>query len=147
MAPDVDLVEDAGVVKLSELRGRPVVLYFYPKDDTEGCTIEAKNFSELSDEFAKAGADVIGMSPDSLKRHANFRRKHDLTVRLASDAGAEIAGVFGVWVEKQMFGRKYMGVERATFLIDESGRIARIWRSVKVSGHAAEVLEAVKKIQ
>lgn len=146
-APNFDLIEDGNGERsdLAGLQGRRVVLYFYPKDDTEGCTAEAKDFSDLAPDFAKLGVHVIGLSPDSTRRHANFRKKHDLRVRLASDPDKAIAQMYGVWVEKQMFGRKYMGVERATFLIDESGRIARIWRTVKVSGHARDVLSAVKK--
>jgi peroxiredoxin Q/BCP len=151
IAPDVELIENGDGANnrtpLASLRGRPVVLYFYPKDDTEGCTLEAKDFSALADDFTGAGVTVIGLSPDSLKRHANFCSKYDLKVRLASDPHAKIANTYGVWAEKQMFGRKYMGVDRSTFLIDESGCIARIWRAVKVSGHAADVLEAAKKLQ
>lgn len=144
-APDFDLPDDAGErVRLSALRGRTVVVYFYPKDDTEGCTHEAKEFSDATAEFAHAGAAVIGISPDSPKSHARFRCKHGLAVTLASDTDRTAAEAYGVWVEKSMYGRTFMGVERATFLIDAEGRIARIWRKVRPKGHAADVLAAVR---
>jgi peroxiredoxin Q/BCP len=146
-APGFELPTDAGQpLKLSRLRGRPVVLYFYPKDDTSGCTLEAKDFSRLAPEFAKLGVEVIGVSPDSVESHAKFRRKHDLAVGLAADTDKAVANAYGVWVEKSMYGRKYMGVERSTFLIDRKGRIARSWRKVKVPGHAADVLAAAKAL-
>jgi len=131
-------------VALSDFRGHPVVLYFYPKDDTSGCTAEAKDFSRLAPDFRKAGVEVIGVSPDSVDSHGKFRRKYDLTVKLAADPDKAVATAYGVWVEKSMYGRKYMGVERSTFLIDKAGRIARSWRKVKVPGHAEEVLAAAK---
>lgn len=147
-APDVKLATDDGnVVRLASYKGRPVVVYFYPKDDTPGCTTEAKDFSCLAGDFAKAGADVIGVSPDSAKSHAKFRLKHELAVKLASDEDKTVAEAFGSWVEKSMYGKKYMGVDRSTFLIDKSGKIARIWRKVKVAGHADEVLAAVKSLK
>ena len=142
-APDFELPTEGGeALKLSRLKGKPVVLYFYPKDDTSGCTAEAKDFSRLAPEFRKAGVEVVGVSPDSVESHAKFRRKYDLAVRLAADADKAVANAYGVWVEKSMYGRKYMGVERTTFLIDKAGRIAKSWRKVKVPGHAEEVLAA-----
>lgn len=147
IAPDFNLPsDDGGPVSLGKLKGKPVVLYFYPKDDTSGCTQEAKDFSCLIDRFGKAGAVVVGVSPDSPKSHGKFRAKHGLTVRLVADEDKAVATRYGVWVEKSMYGRKYMGVERATFLIDKSGRIARSWRKVKVPGHADEVLAAVEAL-
>jgi thioredoxin-dependent peroxiredoxin len=146
-APDFELPTDAGeALKLSRLKGKPVVLYFYPKDDTSGCTAEAKDFSRLAPDFRKAGVEVIGVSPDSVESHGKFRKKYDLAVRLAADADKTVAMAYGVWVEKSMYGRKYMGVERSTFLIDAKGRIARSWRKVKVPGHAGEVLAAAKAL-
>ena len=145
MAPDFELPSGSGAaVRLSALRGSKVVVYFYPKDNTEGCTLEAREFSVLKSEFERAGAKVFGVSPDSVAKHANFTRKQDLTVDLLSDAELKVVNAYGVWVEKSMYGRSYMGVERATFLMDEQGRIARIWRKVKAAGHAADVLEAVR---
>ena len=146
-APDFELPTDAGAaLALSGLKGKPVVLYFYPKDDTSGCTAEAKDFSSLAPDFRKAGVEIIGVSPDSVDSHAKFRRKYDLTVRLAADPDKAVANAYGVWVEKSMYGRKYMGVERSTFLIDKAGRVARSWRKVKVPGHAEEVLAAAKAL-
>ncbi len=147
-APDFKLPDDSGkTLQLAKLKGRPVVVYFYPKDDTSGCTAEAKDFSCLAGDFAAAGADVIGISPDSPASHAKFKAKHDLGLRLAADEDKAVAQSYGVWVEKSMYGRKYMGVERSTFLVDKSGKLARIWRKVKVPGHAEEVLEAVKALK
>ena len=144
-APDFALPDaDDVTVKLSELRGQPVVIYFYPKDDTEGCTAEAKDFTCLADDFKRAKAALVGISPDSTASHRKFRDKFDLGVRLLSDDGHAVAEAYGVWVEKSMYGRTFMGVERATFLIDKSGRIARSWRKVRVPGHAENVLEAVR---
>lgn len=133
-------------ISLSDYRGRIVVLFFYPKDDTSGCTAEAISFSGLKGEFDALGATVIGLSPDSVKSHDRFRAKHELIVDLASDEEKEVLQAYGVWVQKSMYGRKYMGVERTTVLIDRSGAIARVWNKVKVPGHAAEVLEAVKAL-
>ncbi|MCO5147912.1 MAG: peroxiredoxin [Aquamicrobium sp.] len=133
-------------ISLSDYRGRIVVLFFYPKDDTSGCTAEAISFSGLKAEFDALGATVIGLSPDSVKSHDRFRAKHELTVDLASDEEKEVLQAYGVWVQKSMYGRKYMGVERTTVLIDRSGTITRVWNKVKVPGHAAEVLEAVKAL-
>lgn len=144
-APDFTLsCDDGEVVQLVRLRGRPVVVYFYPKDDTSGCTAEARDFSTLADEFHAIGVDLIGISPDSIASHQRFKKKHGLAVRLASDPEKVAATAYGVWVEKSMYGRRYMGVERSTFLIDSTGRIARVWRKVKVGGHADDVLEAVR---
>jgi peroxiredoxin Q/BCP len=144
-APDFELPLETGEkLKLSKIKDKPVVLYFYPKDDTSGCTAEAKDFSSLAGQFRKAGMTVIGISPDSVESHQRFRKKHDLDIHLAADVEKAVAIAYGVWVEKSMYGRKYMGVERSTFLIDRGGRIARSWRKVKVSGHAQEVLAAAQ---
>ena len=146
-APDFELpTENGEKLKLAKLKGKPVVVYFYPKDDTSGCTLEAKDFSAMAAQFQKAGVAVIGVSPDSVESHRKFQKKYDLKVQLAADEDKAVATAFGVWVEKSMYGRKYMGVERSTFLIDKKGRIARSWRKVRVPGHAAEVLEAAKEI-
>jgi peroxiredoxin Q/BCP len=146
-APDFTLPDDTGaVVQLAKLKGRPVVVYFYPKDDTSGCTQEAKDFSCLAHEFTKAGAEIVGISPDSVSRHKSFKDKHELSVRLLSDEEKVAAQAYGVWVEKSMYGRKYMGIERATFLIDKKGKLIRSWRKVKIPGHAEEVLAAVKAL-
>lgn len=147
-APDFKLQGDDGeLIELSALKGRPVVVYFYPKDDTTGCTAEAKDFSCLAADFAKAGAEIIGISPDSVAKHAKFKQKHDLDVTLAADVEKAAANAYGVWVEKSMYGRKYMGVERSTFLVDGKGRIARSWRKVKIPGHAEEVWAAVQALK
>jgi peroxiredoxin Q/BCP len=124
--------------------GKPLVLYFYPKDDTSGCTKEAQDFTELSGDFAAAGVQVVGLSRDPMKKHDKFIAKYDLKVPLASDEDGAVSDAFGTWVEKSMYGRKYMGMERATYLIGKDGRVARAWRKVKVPGHAAEVLKAAK---
>ncbi len=147
-APDFELpADDGSPVKLSKLKGRPVVLYFYPKDDTSGCTREAKDFTDLAPAFAKLGAEVFGISPDSVKSHDKFRCKHGLAVRLLSDEEKEVSSAYGVWVEKSMYGKKYMGVERSTFLIDGKGKLAKVWRKVSVPGHAEDVLAAVKSLK
>lgn len=146
LAPDFDLPTERGRIRLSELRGKPVVVYFYPKDDTSGCTAEARDFSALYPEFKAAGAEVIGVSPDSAASHGKFRKKHDLSVILAADEDKATAQAYGVWVEKSMYGRTYMGVERATFLIDPAGRVAKVWRKVKVPKHAKDVLDAVNNL-
>ncbi len=146
-APDFTLPGDGGEkIKLSALKGKAVVVYFYPKDDTPGCTKEAIAFTELLPEFQKAGATIIGISPDTAEKHDKFIAKHDLGVRLAADENTKVAEKYGVWVEKSMYGKKYMGVERSTFLVDEKGKVARIWRKVKVPGHAEAVLEAVREL-
>ena len=146
-APDFDLPTDGGRVSLSALKGKAVVLYFYPKDDTTGCTAEGLAFTAAADDFAKAGAVVVGVSKDSVKRHANFRAKYDLKVELASDEAGEVLERYGVWIEKSMYGRKYMGIERATFLIDGTGVVRQVWHKVKVPGHAADVLKAVTALK
>lgn len=146
-APKFKLPRDGGgKIALSELKGGPVVLYFYPKDDTSGCTKEAIAFSEDARRFRNAGATIIGISKDSRASHDKFKKKHGLKVVLASDEETKIATAYGVWVEKSMYGRRYMGMERATFLIDAKGVIRQIWRKVKVPGHSAEVLAAVKAL-
>jgi len=147
-APDFALPDaDGASVQLSSLKGHPVVVYFYPKDDTSGCTAEAKGFTCLIDDFERAGAEVIGISPDSAESHRKFREKYDLGVRLLADEARAAAQAYGVWVEKSMYGRKYMGIERSTFLVDRDGRIAKSWRKVKVPGHAEDVLEAVRSLK
>ena len=146
-APDFELPTDTGApVTLSKLKGHPVVVYFYPKDDTPGCTTEAKDFSCLVAEFNKLGCDVIGISPDSVASKGKFRTKHDLSVQLAADADKRVVAAYGVWVEKSMYGKTYMGVERSTFLIDNKGKISKIWHKVKVPKHAEEVLAAAKAL-
>ncbi|MEQ7873396.1 peroxiredoxin [Sphingomonas sp. ASV193] len=124
----------------------PLVLYFYPKDDTSGCTREAQDFTALAGEFAKAGVRVVGVSRDPMKKHEKFVEKYDLKVPLAADEDGALSDAFGTWTEKSMYGRKYMGMERSTFLIGKDGRVARSWRKVKVPGHAAEVLAAAKAL-
>ena len=147
LAPDFELPTDGGgSVKLSALRGRKVVLYFYPADDTEGCTIEAIDFTAHLGDFEKAGATVIGVSPDSQKSHDRFKAKHKLGLVLAADVDRKTIDRYGLWVEKTMFGRKYMGVERATFLIGPDGRVARTWRKVRVKGHVEDVLAAARQL-
>jgi peroxiredoxin Q/BCP len=147
-APDFDLPTDGGgKFRLSGQNGRAVVVYFYPKDDTSGCTKEAIDFSGRKAEFEKAGATIVGLSPDSVGDHDKFKAKHDLTIALAADEEKQAAEAYGVWVEKSMYGRKYMGVDRSTFLVDPKGNIARIWRKVKVEGHVQEVLDAAKGLR
>ena len=145
-APDFALETDTAPVSLAALKGKTVVLYFYPKDDTPGCTNEAKDFSALKSEFDKAGAVVIGASKDTVAKHAKFRAKYDLTIPLGSDPDAQVIEAYESWVRKVLYGREYMGIDRATFLIDGSGVIRRIWRKVKVKGHAEEVLAAAKAL-
>ena len=143
---DLTLTDAAGTpLRLADLP-LPLVLYFYPKDDTTGCTAEAQDFSRLYADFAAAGVHVLGVSRDSVKRHANFTAKYDLAVPLASDLDGSVTEAFGVWVEKSMYGRRYMGIERATFLFDRHGALAREWRKVKVAGHADAVLEAARAL-
>lgn len=147
LVPDFELPADGGTrVSLSALRGSIVVLFFYPKDATSGCTIEAQDFTVLKPQFEALGAVVIGMSPDSVKKHDKFKEKYELGVTLVSDEDKATLEAYGVWVEKSMYGRKYMGVERTTLLIDREGRMARIWKKVKVPGHAREVLGEVEKL-
>ena len=146
-APDFTLPRDGGGdITLSDLRGGKVVLYFYPKDDTSGCTKEAIAFSEELDAFSEAGATILGVSKDSVAKHDKFRDKHGLKVALLSDVEGAVCEAYGVWVEKAMYGKKYMGIERATFLIDADGRIAEVWRKVKVPGHAEKVLAAARAL-
>jgi thioredoxin-dependent peroxiredoxin len=146
-APDFALPgTDGRQITRAGLKGRKVVLYFYPKDDTSGCTLEAQDFQRLKGAFAEADTDVIGVSPDSLKSHDKFRKKYGLDFALASDETKDMLQAYGVWAEKSMYGRKYMGVERTTLLLDRQGRIARVWAKVKVPGHAEEVLEAAKAL-
>ena len=144
-APDFSMPTDgAQTVTLSDFKGKSVVLFFYPKDDTPGCTKEAIGFSEKIDEFEAAGAVVIGVSKDTAAKHGKFRTKHDLKVILASDAEGDVCERYGVWKEKSMYGRTYWGIERTSFLIGPDGRIVKVWPKVKVAGHAEEVLDAVK---
>ena len=145
VAPDFTLpIDGGGEITLSSMRGKKVVLYFYPKDDTSGCTKEACDFREKISEFTKAGAVILGMSPDSVKKHDKFKAKYDLPFSLVADEEKTALEAFGVWVEKSMYGRKYMGVERSTFLIDADGSIQSVWRKVKVPGHVDAVLDALQ---
>jgi thioredoxin-dependent peroxiredoxin len=137
---------DGREISLDSLKGRKVVLYFYPKDDTSGCTLEAQNFQALKQDFAAADTEIIGVSPDSLKSHDKFRAKYGLDFALASDEATAMLQAYGVWVEKSMYGRTYMGVERTTLLIDREGAIAKVWNKVKVEGHAEEVLAEAKAL-
>ncbi len=146
-APDFTLPRDGGgEITLSALRPKAVVLYFYPRDDTSGCTKEAIAFTGLAAEFEAAGATIIGVSKDSVAKHDKFVAKHDLGIPLVSDENGDVCERYGTWVEKSMYGKKYMGIERATFLIKGDGTIAEIWRKVKVPGHADAVLEAVRAL-
>ncbi|GAO40842.1 putative peroxiredoxin Bcp [Sphingomonas changbaiensis NBRC 104936] len=137
---------DGAETTLAAWRGKPLVLYFYPKDDTSGCTREAQDFTALAGAFAKAGVALLGVSKDTAKKHKAFTEKYDLKVPLGTDTDGKLLEAFGAWVEKNMYGRKYMGIERSTFLIDKEGRIAREWRKVKVPGHAEEVLKAAQEL-
>ena len=146
-APDFNLPGAGGeTISLAGLKGHKIVLYFYPKDDTSGCTLEAQGFNGLLDAFGATDARVVGVSPDSVKSHDKFRAKYGLTFPLASDEAKGMLEAYGVWTEKSMYGRKYMGVERTTILIDREGRIARIWPKVKVPGHAEDVLDAARAL-
>lgn len=146
-APDFTLPRDGGDdVTLSALRPGKVVLFFYPRDDTSGCTKEAIAFTGMVDAFAKAGVTVFGISKDTVAKHDKFRDKHDLGVALLSDADGDVCEQYGVWKEKSMYGKKFMGIERSTFLIDGDGKIAQVWRKVKVPGHAEAVLEAAQAL-
>ena len=145
--PDVKLVGmDGETISPADFRGNKLVLYFYPKDDTSGCTREAQDFTALADAFEKAGTWILGVSKDSPTSHGKFASKYDLKVRLASDAEGAVCDAFGTWVEKSTYGRNYMGIERATFLIDRDGVVKRVWRKVKVAGHAEEVLRATQEL-
>ncbi len=146
-APDFTLPTDGGgTVSLSALKGKKVILYFYPKDDTSGCTAEACSFRDGLPHFTGADAVIIGLSKDSVASHDKFKKKYELPFILASDEGSDVCERYGTWVEKSMYGRKYMGIERATFLIGADGKIAQIWHKVKVPGHSDEVLKAVKAL-
>jgi peroxiredoxin Q/BCP len=146
-APDFTLPRDGGgAVSLADFKGRNVVLYFYPRDDTPGCTKEAIGFTERAKDFAAADTVVIGVSRDTVAKHEKFRDKHELGVILGSDEDGTVCEAYGVWVEKSLYGRKYMGIERATFLIDGTGRLAQIWRKVKVAGHSDQVLDAARTL-
>ena len=145
--PDVELVNLEGkTVRTTDFRGQKIVFYFYPKDDTSGCTAEAQAFTALAEEFEKSGTWILGISKDDAKKHAKFIEKYDLKVSLATDPDGSVCETFGTWIEKSMYGRKYMGIDRATFLVDRDGRIHRIWRKVKVPGHAEEVLAASREL-
>lgn len=144
-APDFTLPGDNGTeISLSAYRGRPVVVYFYPKDNTSGCTKQAIAFEELAGAFAEAGVAIVGISTDPIASHDKFKSKNGLSFALASDEGTRVAVLYGAWQEKSMYGRKYMGVDRSTFLVDADGLLAKVWRKVKVPGHAAEVLAAAR---
>ena len=146
-APDFTLPTDGnGSVSLAKLRGKPVVLYFYPKDDTTGCTAEACGFRDSFPDYGKTGAMVIGVSRDSVASHDKFKKKHGLPFILAADQDGKVCESYGVWVEKSMYGRKYMGIDRSTFLIDKDGVVRGAWHKVKVPGHVAEVLKAAKAL-
>jgi peroxiredoxin Q/BCP len=143
-APNIDITaSDGSAINLAS-PGKPLVLYFYPKDDTSGCTREAQDFTSLAGDFAKAGAAIVGVSRDPMKKHEKFIDKYELKVPLASDEDGRISDAFGTWVQKSMYGRKYMGMERSTFLIRADGKVLKEWRKVKVPGHAEEVLAAVR---
>ncbi len=143
-APDINLPSDGGgTVNLSDFKGQKVLVYFYPKDDTSGCTKESCSLSENIKSFEKLGCTVIGISKDSVKSHDKFKKKYDLQFALASDHEGDVCERYGVWIEKSMYGRKYMGIDRTTFLIDETGTIEKIWPKVKVDGHTEEILEVL----
>ncbi len=145
-APVFDLPADGGsTVSLARMRGKKVVLYFYPKDDTSGCTLEAKNFNDLKAAFAMANTEIVGLSADSIASHDKFKKKYDLDFALASDEAKSTLNAYGVWVEKSMYGKKYMGIERSTFLVGTDGKIVQIWNKVKVPGHVDAVLAAAQK--
>lgn len=145
-APDFDLPTDTGRVSLAAFKGKTVVLFFYPKDDTPGCTTENIEFSAAKPDFDAAGAVLVGVSKDSATKHGKFRAKHGLTVELGSDADSDVIERYGAWVQKSLYGREYMGIDRSTWLIDGEGVIRAIWRKVKVKGHAAQVLAAAKAL-
>ncbi|HEY0012398.1 MAG TPA: thioredoxin-dependent thiol peroxidase [Allosphingosinicella sp.] len=145
--PDVTLeAMDGKRISPADFKGNKLVLYFYPKDDTSGCTREAQDFSALAEEFEKAGVWILGVSKDTASKHAKFTEKYGLKVPLASDPDGSVCEAFGTWVEKSMYGRKYMGIDRATFLVDRDGVVKRVWRKVKVPGHAEEVLKAAQDL-
>jgi peroxiredoxin Q/BCP len=145
--PDVKLAGPEGkAISPADFKGQKLVVYFYPKDDTSGCTAEAQAFTALAEEFEKAGTWILGVSKDDARSHAKFTGKYGLKVPLATDPDGSVCEAFGTWAEKSMYGRKYMGIERATFLVDRDGVVKRIWRKVKVPGHAEEVLEAAREL-
>ena len=145
--PDLAMIGmDGTAVSPADFKGQKLVLYFYPKDDTSGCTREAQDFTQLAPEFEKAGTWILGVSKDGPERHAKFTRKYDLGVKLATDPDGSVCEAFGTWVEKSLYGRKYMGIDRATFLLDRDGTVARVWRKVKVPGHAEAVLAAAREL-
>ena len=147
LVPDVTLVSVEGKeISPADFRSQKLVLYFYPKDDTSGCTAEAQAFSGLADAFEDANTWVLGISKDDARKHAKFIDKYDLKVQLASDTDGSVCEAFGTWIEKSMYGRKYMGIDRATFLIDRDGKVQKVWRKVKVPGHVDEVLEAARAL-
>ena len=147
MAPDFELPTDGGGhFNLSAHRGHPVIVFFYPKDDTRGCTVEAIDFTAMKPDFEAIGAQIVGISPDNAASHDKFKAKHGLAITLAADEARGALEAYGVWTEKTMYGRNYMGVERSTFLIDGQGRVAQVWRNVKVPGHVSEVLAAARNI-
>lgn len=137
---------DGGECKLSDFKGKPLVLYFYPKGDTPGCTTEAQGFRDAMAEFANFDATIVGVSKDTVKKHDRFKARHDLNFTLISDEDGTLCEAYGVWVEKNLYGRKYMGIERSTYLIDGEGKIAKVWRKVRVKGHVDNVLEAVQAL-
>ena len=146
-APDFELETDGGgIIRLRDLKDKPVVIYFYPKDDTSGCTKEAIAFTEHSAKFSKLGVLIIGISPDTVQSHVKFKAKHNIGVQLAADTEKVVAQAYGVWVSKSMYGRKYMGVERSTFLVDAKGKIFRTWRKVRVPGHVEDVYMAAQSL-
>ena len=145
--PDVKLASIEGkAISPADFSGQKLVVYFYPKDDTSGCTTEAQAFSALAQDFEKAGVWILGVSKDDAKKHRKFIDKYDLKVQLATDADGTVCEAFGTWIEKSMYGRKYMGIDRATFLVDRDGVVKRVWRKVKVPGHAEEVLAAAREL-
>jgi peroxiredoxin Q/BCP len=147
-APGFDLPTDGGGrVQLSDFKGKPLVLYFYPKDDTPGCTKEAQGFAEAYPELRTAGVELLGISKDSAASHEKFKAKYDLPFTLASDAEGDVIAAYASWVEKSMYGKKYMGIDRSSFLIDGDGIVRKVWRKVSVSGHVAEVLDAARALR
>lgn len=147
-APEIDLPTDnGGHFRLSDMRGEKVLVYFYPKDDTSGCTAESCSFNENLKSLERLGCAVVGISKCSVKKHDKFKAKYDLQFPLASDENSDVCERYGVWAQKSMYGRKYMGIERTTFLIDEHGKIARIWNKVKVDGHTQEVIDALQALK
>ena len=145
--PAFSLPRDGGeIVSLADFAGKPLVIYFYPRDDTPGCTTESIGFTEMAETFAQAGVTILGVSKDTVTKHEKFRDKHGLGIALLSDAQGTMCEDYGVWVEKNMYGKKSMGIERATFLIGADGKVAQVWRKVKVPGHVEAVLEAAQAL-